>query len=142
MWRSIVASVFVLSVLAACQEARAGLWKEGKEPVVLHFQPRLEKLANRDNRVYGRWDEDPLSWREGNTIVTNTTPVIAVDPTGHFYFSGDAKALNAFLKDYAALKDEPISIDRPLCLIIHPGRAPLEKGHSYDGKPSSGPTGE
>jgi hypothetical protein len=124
----------VVGVLAGCQQARADIWKEGKDPVALPFQPRLEKLANRDSRVYGRWDEDPLSWREGNTVITTTDLIVAVDPSGHFLYSDNTKALNGFLQEYAALKQEPISIDRPPCLIIHAGRALLEKGHSYDWK--------
>ena len=59
--------------------------------------PGLEKLVNRNSRVYGH---------SGNF-------------RDWFYFSGNTDALTRFLRDLAALKHQ-----EQLVLVVHPGRAP------------------
>jgi hypothetical protein len=59
----------------------------------------LTDLANQPNRVGGYW----------------------VNSNDWFYFAGDTKALNDFLRRYAKLTETP------LVLVIHPGKAPAER---------------
>jgi len=66
----IVIAVVLLNAVANCQSVLADIWREGKDRVSLPFQPRLEKLANRENRVYGRWN--------GTEITAFTLPPIRI----------------------------------------------------------------
>jgi len=129
-------SVIVLVLVAVgCQQAAAQRntlpgWEEG-EPVVLGdkhpasalFQPHLEKLANRPTRVHGVCVDKNADFPD---------PILGFTGAGDFYYSGNVKQLNEFLRDFTLLKSQPLSKDVPLRVILHPGRAAPVAGKSYD----------
>ncbi len=87
----------LLAVLTCCEHALAMGGGHGTKLVTLS-DSHLTDLANRPGRVGGYW----------------------VNSNDWFYFAGDTKALNDFLRRYAELKETP------LVLVIHPGKAPAE----------------
>jgi hypothetical protein len=90
--------ILLLAVLTYCEHALAMGGSHGTKPVNLS-DSHLSELANRPGRVGGYW----------------------VNSNDWFYFAGDTKALNDFLRRYAELKGTP------LVLVIHPGKAPAER---------------
>ena len=89
--------IVLLAVLTCCEHALAMGGGHGTKPVNLS-DSHLSELANRPGRVGGYW----------------------VNSNDWFYFAGDTKALNDFLRRYAEMKGTP------LVLVIHPGKAPAE----------------
>ena len=92
----------VLTVIAALLAGLVQVWAkavsrtppEEKVPQRQGWSAALVDLINDPARVDGYWFE-------GNN---------------HYYYAGDAKALNRFLEQYAGLPDTPLR------LVLHPGR--------------------
>jgi hypothetical protein len=91
---SVVASMALTCAVAAFGVAME--YPKGQR-VVLPGWPRasgLEDLVNRDGRVYG----------------------YLINSDDYFFFAGDTRDFNAFVAEYAKLKDTP------LLLVLHPGK--------------------
>ncbi len=125
-----VTSVLIVCALACSGQTFGAKGEDAKKPVRLRDQPRLEKLANQESRVYGSCSDIDEALRKA----PSSMPILSIAPAGRFYYAGDAKALSAFLADCAALDTkEPVSIrDKVVTLVLHPGQAPLKEGRPYD----------